>query len=62
LLVEVVFGIPGLGRLVFEALTAQDTNLVLGTTLFFTFVAVVGNLIEDLVFTVLDPRISYDDR
>ncbi|ELZ53233.1 binding-protein-dependent transporters inner membrane component [Halorubrum distributum JCM 10118] len=62
LLVEVVFGIPGLGRLTFEALLSQDTNLVLGTTLFFTFVAVVGNLIEDLVFTVLDPRISYDDR
>jgi peptide/nickel transport system permease protein len=62
LLVEVVFGIPGLGLLTFEALIAQDTNLVLGTTLFFTFIAVIGNLIEDLVFTVLDPRISYDDR
>lgn len=62
LLVEVVFSIPGLGRLTYEALLAQDTNLVLGTTLFFTFLAVIGNLIEDLVFTVLDPRISYDDR
>ncbi|MEZ3164756.1 ABC transporter permease [Halorubrum sp. RMP-47] len=62
LLVEVVFSIPGLGRMTYEALLAQDTNLVLGTTLFFTFVAVIGNLIEDLVFTVLDPRISYDDR
>ena len=62
LLVEVVFGIPGLGRLTYEALLAQDTNLVLGTTLFFTFVAVIGNLLEDVVFTVLDPRISYDDR
>ena len=62
LLVEVVFSIPGLGRLTYEALLAQDTNLVLGTTLFFTFVAVIGNLIEDLLFTVLDPRISYDDR
>ncbi|WP_096393585.1 ABC transporter permease [Halorubrum trapanicum] len=62
LLVEVVFGIPGLGRLTYNALIQQDTNLVLGTTLFFTFVAVIGNLIEDLVFTVLDPRISYDDR
>jgi peptide/nickel transport system permease protein len=62
LLVEVVFGIPGLGRLTYEALLAQDTNLVLGTTLFFTFVAVIGNLIEDIVFTILDPRISYDDR
>jgi len=62
LLVEVVFGIPGLGRLTFNALVSQDTNLVLGSTLVFTFVAVVGNLLEDLVFTVLDPRINYDDR
>jgi len=62
LLVEVVFGIPGLGRVTFNALIAQDTNLVLGSTLVFTFVAVIGNLLEDLVFTVLDPRISYDDR
>jgi peptide/nickel transport system permease protein len=62
LLVEVVFGIPGLGRLTFNALVAQDTNLVLGSTLLFTFLAVIGNLLEDLAFTVLDPRISYDDR
>jgi peptide/nickel transport system permease protein len=62
LLVEVVFGIPGLGRLTFNALIAQDTNLVLGSTLIFTFIAVIGNLIEDIVFTVLDPRISYEDR
>jgi len=62
LLVEVVFGIPGLGRLTFNALISQDTNLVLGSTLVFTFIAVVGNLLEDLVFTVLDPRINYDDR
>jgi peptide/nickel transport system permease protein len=62
LLVEVVFGIPGIGRVTYNALVAQDTNLVLGSTLAFTFIAVVGNLLEDLVFTVLDPRISYDDR
>ncbi len=62
LLVEVVFGIPGLGRVTFNALIAQDTNLVLGSTLVFTFIAVMGNFVEDMVFTVLDPRISYDDR
>lgn len=62
LLVEVIFGIPGLGRTTFDAVIAQDTNLVLGATLTFTFIAVVGNLIEDVAFTVLDPRISYDDR
>ncbi|WP_049926240.1 ABC transporter permease [Halopiger goleimassiliensis] len=62
LLVEVVFSIPGLGRLTFDAVVAQDTNLVVGSTLVFTFIAVVGNLLEDLVFTIMDPRISYDDR
>jgi len=61
-LVEIVFGIPGLGRLLFRATVSQDTSVVLGTTLFFTFVATVGNLIQDLVYTVLDPRISFDDR
>ena len=62
LLIEIVFGIPGLGRVTFDALINQDTNLVLGATLLFTFIAVIGNLIEDIVFTILDPRISYDDR
>lgn len=62
LLVEVVFAIPGLGRTTFDALIAQDTNLVLGAILIFTFIGVIGNLLEDVVFTILDPRISYDDR
>ncbi len=61
-LIEVVFSIPGLGRIMFNGVIAQDTNLVLGSLLVFTFVAVVGNLIEDLVFAIMDPRISYDDR
>ncbi len=61
-LVEVVFSIPGLGRLLFDGVVAQDTSLVLGTTLMFTFIGVVGNLVEDLVFTWVDPRISYSDR
>ena len=62
LLIEVIFGIPGIGKTTFDAIIAQDTNLVLGATLVFTFIAVVGNLLEDLVFTILDPRISFDDR
>jgi peptide/nickel transport system permease protein len=62
LLIEIIFSIPGIGRTTFEAIIAQDTNLVLGATLIFVFIGVIGNLLEDLVFTVLDPRISYDDR
>lgn len=62
LLVEVVFSIPGLGRTLFRAAIAQDTNLVLGSTLVFVAIAVIGNLIQDITYTLLDPRISYDDR
>ncbi|MFB6161530.1 MAG: ABC transporter permease [Haloferacaceae archaeon] len=61
-LVEVVFGIPGLGQLSYNAIITQDTALVLGTTLIFTFVSVVGNLLQDIAYTVLDPRIDYGDR
>ncbi len=62
LLVEVVFSIPGLGRTTFDAIVNQDTNLVLGAILIFTIIGVIGNLIEDIVFTILDPRIDYGDR
>ena len=61
-LVEVVFGIPGLGQLSYNAIIAQDTSLVLGTTLIFTFISVVGNLVQDVAYTVLDPRIDFGDR
>ena len=61
-LVEVVFGIPGLGQLSYNAIIAQDTSLVLGTTLIFTFISVIGNLVQDVAYTVLDPRIDYGDR
>jgi len=62
LLVEVVFGIPGLGQTTYRAVVSQDTSLVLGATLFFTFIATIGNLLQDVVYTVLDPRISFDER
>ena len=62
LLVEVVFSIPGLGRLTFNAILQQDTPLVLSTTLVGVMIAVFGNLLQDISYTVLDPRISYDSR
>jgi len=62
ILVEVVFSIPGLGRTLFRSAVEQDTNLVLGSILVFVFVGVIGNLLQDLVYTLLDPRISYEDR
>lgn len=62
LLIEIVFSIPGIGRLSFRAIQGQDTSLLLGFVFLFTFVATIGTLLQDIAYTVLDPRIDFDDR
>jgi peptide/nickel transport system permease protein len=59
---EVVFQIPGLGQLSYRAIVQQDTPLVLATTLIPVFLAIVGALLQDVAYTLLDPRIDYGDR
>lgn len=61
-LIEVVFGIPGLGQLSFLAIIDQDTPLVMATVLIPAFIAIIGNLLQDIAYTILDPRIGYGDR
>ncbi|OZI71733.1 ABC transporter permease [Bordetella genomosp. 12] len=56
---ESVFNIPGLGRLVVEAVLARDYPVIQGLTLFFAFVYVFINLLVDCAYTVFDPRIRY---
>jgi peptide/nickel transport system permease protein len=58
-LVETVFGWPGLGRLVFDALLQRDLNLLLGILFISSVVVVVANLIVDLLYGFLDPRIVH---
>lgn len=59
LLVETVFAWPGLGRLVYEAVTSRDFPMLMGGFLFATVLVIVGSLIADIVYTMLDPRVSY---
>jgi peptide/nickel transport system permease protein len=61
-LVEVIFQIPGLALLGYNAIVNQDTPLVMGTTLIPVLLLLVGNLLQDIAYTVLDPRIDYGDR
>lgn len=56
---ESVFNIPGLGRLVVEAVLARDYPVIQGLTLFFAFVYVFINLLVDWAYTIFDPRIRY---
>jgi peptide/nickel transport system permease protein len=60
LVVEVVFAWPGMGRLTYEAILAQDVPVVLATTLLATILVIVGSLMADLAMAVADPRIRLE--
>ena len=56
---ESVFAIPGVGRLVVDAILRRDYPVIQGVVLMFSFVYVLVNLGVDLLYTVFDPRIRY---
>jgi peptide/nickel transport system permease protein len=56
-IVENVFSLPGAGKLLVEAISARDYPLVQSTTLVFAFLVIVVNLLTDLTYTFLDPRV-----
>lgn len=56
-LVETIFAWPGMGRLIIEAIFTQDTPLIVACFFVFTLLVVAGNLLADLLYTVVDPRI-----
>jgi peptide/nickel transport system permease protein len=56
---ESVYAIPGLGRLTVDAVLARDFPTIQGVILFFSFIYVVVNLLIDLSYVFLDPRIRY---
>ena len=56
---ESVYNIPGLGRLVLDAVQARDYPIIQGLILFFAFIYILINLLIDLSYTLFDPRIRY---
>jgi len=58
MIVETVFAWPGLGRLVVAAIFARDFPLVQGTVMVYAFIFIVANLIVDVLYTYLNPRID----
>ncbi len=59
LTVEIIFSYPGMGRLIFDAIMGNDFNLALVALLFATALTLTGNLLADLAYSWLDPRIDY---
>src|SRR5690606_16330953 len=60
-IVEQIFALPGIGRLLINAISQREYALVQGTVLFIALNFVVINLLVDLVYALIDPRISYGD-
>ncbi|MFC1901437.1 ABC transporter permease [Chloroflexota bacterium] len=58
-LTEIIFGIPGLGRISFNAIFANDYPVVVTITLIGALIVLLTNLVTDIVYTWLDPRIRY---
>jgi peptide/nickel transport system permease protein len=59
-LTEIIFGIPGLGRISFNAIFADDYAVVVAVTLISAFLVLLINLATDIAYAYLDPRIRYD--
>ena len=59
LVVEQIFSIPGIGRLLVQGIGQRDYSLIMGTTLLYAFVIAGLNLIVDVLYGFIDPRITY---
>ncbi len=62
LLIEIIFSLDGLGLLGFEAVLKRDYPVIFATLYFFTLLGLVMNLIGDLTYTFIDPRIDFETR
>lgn len=59
-IIEQIFTWNGIGRLILDSVYKRDYTVVMGTTLFISFITVFANLLADLAYGWLDPRIRYD--
>lgn len=59
IITERIFNIPGIGLLAVDAISSSDLPIILGTTLFAALFVILANLIVDVVYAILDPRVRY---
>jgi oligopeptide transport system permease protein len=57
IIIERVFGVPGMGRLFIDSITSRDYPVIMGVTLFYAFIIVMSNLVVDVAYGLVDPRI-----
>jgi peptide/nickel transport system permease protein len=59
ILVETVFNIPGVGRLAYDSIQNSDLPMIQGTVLIGAFFIILANLVVDILYAFLDPRVRY---
>jgi len=57
---ELIFGIPGMGKYFVTSITSRDYPVIMGTILLYAVFLVIANLVVDILYAYLDPRIRYD--
>ena len=58
LIIETIFSYPGIGRLTFDAAVARNYPVIMGTVMFSAVMVIIGNLLADIGYSLLDPRIK----
>ena len=61
IITERVYGVPGVGRLLTDAITKKDNGVIVGVTLFYTALSIISQILGDLLLTKYDPRISLSE-
>jgi len=60
--IEVVFAWPGMGRVLYNSVAARDYPVVMAASFLFGVLVLLGNLVADLLYAAVDPRIRYESR
>ena len=59
-MIEKIFTIPGMGKFFVESINNRDYPLIMGVTVFYSALLVLMNLVVDLLYGIIDPRIKYE--
>ncbi|MDZ4817955.1 MAG: ABC transporter permease [Planctomycetota bacterium] len=59
IILEKIFSWPGMGSLMFESITTRDADVTMGLVLIFSIITLLGQLLADLLYAVVDPRVTY---
>ena len=60
IIVEQIFAVPGIGRAFVNSITGRDYPLIMGTTIILACLIIIMNLVSDLLYKIVDPRIELD--